>query len=294
MNICEHLWTSQPRNLVGLLEDPKPSWVTALRPQTGLRQDSTGLRQRWNCQQRWPQRTILFFHSRWRLLDTTDTTVFSPKSSRNSRTTWVMQFSSATNLQHTETMPDPNQIDPIVWWVYDVYAAKYDFSFTFQKKTSNSCDSKNDVIHFPRHRCHVGHLHHTKLFGTIVAQVRSHAANDAWQELVFLSSLAFRSLTLKPWGHFPMFHYGDYRSKDIQRMCSLSTILPNWPTSEGGTTSLNGFDSCLHSKVARLEWLNWKSIQIPRNSHLFPALKGGHTRTLWKHFGQSSSIQSIY
>ena len=45
-----------------------------------------------------------------------------------------MQFSSArTNLQHTETMPDPNQIDPIVWWVYDVYAAKYDFSFTFLK-----------------------------------------------------------------------------------------------------------------------------------------------------------------
>ena len=165
---------------MGLHEDPKPSWVTALRPQTGLRQDSTGAERRWNCQQRWPQQTILFFTP---AVDVCWIQRIQRSSLQNPPGIPARPEScSFPVLAQISNTPRPCQIQIKLIPLFGEYMMYMRQNMTFHSlssKSSNSCDSKNDVIHFPRHRCHVGHLHHTKLFGTIVAQVRSHAANDA-------------------------------------------------------------------------------------------------------------------
>lgn len=40
-----------------------------------------------------------------------------------------------------------------------------------------------------RSRCHVGYFEHSQLFRTMVAQVRSHTANDSWKKLIFLPQI---------------------------------------------------------------------------------------------------------
>lgn len=82
-NFSDRTISFTPQSPLDWCEDPKPNWAIALRPQ---REKCSGVAHSriWHGVR---VKAFLFHATRWRLFDTT---VFSPKSSRNSRTTWVL------------------------------------------------------------------------------------------------------------------------------------------------------------------------------------------------------------
>ena len=81
-NFSDRKTSFTPQSPLDWCEDPKPSWAIALRPQRKMQRHRTQPHIRiWHGLR---VKTFLFHATRWRLFDTT---VFSPKSSRNSRTT---------------------------------------------------------------------------------------------------------------------------------------------------------------------------------------------------------------
>lgn len=92
-----------------------------------------------------------------------------------------------------------------------------------------------------RRRCHVGYFEHSQLFRTMVAQVRSHTANDSWKKLIFLPQIKKIKAREKARKETKMtcVFLPEFQVHVIHNSGSWSTILPSFPTSEGGTTSLD-------------------------------------------------------
>ena len=150
-------------------------------------------------------KTFLFHATRWRLLDTT---VFSPKSSRNSRTTWVLpKHVEVSRIEaigfHLEDGVNLGENKNKTIWASKV-ANHYLFFYAHLCKCPSPCFSSpilmedhensdewnvSNIAKVSRFSYHVGYFEHSQLFRTMVAQVRSHTSNDSWKKLIFLPQI---------------------------------------------------------------------------------------------------------